>query len=152
VIDPRCELLSRTLAGVVARLEAGADAWEEARKAFAAARETEDVELYVAIEERDLDALRRIVREWASGERTLATHDREVLKRALKAFRQRLKLFRLDAESTVGRGPMSSGRESSIVGVRAPDTYPQEVWDELVRQKRLKDAGNGVYELPPGAD
>ena len=105
--------------------------------------------LGLRIEERDLGTLRLIVRQWASGERPLATHDREVLKRALKAFRQRLKLARLDAESTVGRGPMSSGRESSIVGVRAPDQYPQEVWDELVRQKRLRAAPHGVYELPP---
>ena len=45
---------------------------------------------------------------------------------------------------------MSSGRESGIVGVAAPDQYPQEVWDELVRQKRLVAApDDGIYELPP---
>ncbi len=26
----------------------------------------------------------------------------------------------------------------------------REVWDELVRQKRLLDRGLGTYELPPG--
>lgn len=151
-IDPRCDLLSRILAGVVAQIEAGApkeSAWAEARRALAAAQEKEDVELYVAIEDRDLEALRGILGQWSSGERPLVAHDRDVLKRALKAFRQRLKIVRLDSESSIGRGPMSSGRESTIVGVRAPDQYPQEVWDELVRQKRLIARSNGIYELPP---
>jgi hypothetical protein len=150
-IDPRCDLLSRILADVVAQLQAGASpdpAWAEANRARAAAKEEDDVELFVAIEERDLDALRTIVRQWAAGQRVLPEHDREVLKRALKAFRQRLKLVRLDSESSVGHGPMSAGRESSIVGVRPPDQYPQEVWDELVRQKRLIAGPNGIYELP----
>ena len=39
--------------------------------------------------------------------------------------------------------------QSAIVGVRPPDTYPQEVWDELVRQKRLIEGRDGVYEIPP---
>ncbi|HEX5136416.1 MAG TPA: hypothetical protein VFY93_05560 [Planctomycetota bacterium] len=151
-IDPRCDLLSRVLIDVVAQLQVGAapdNAWAEAKRAFEAAREKDDVELFVAIEERDLDALKRIVWDWQSGKRQLVEHDRDVLKRALKAFRQRLKIVRLDSESTMGHGPMSSGRESSIVGVRPPDQYPQEVWDELVRQKRLIAGRDGVYELPP---
>ncbi|MGQ0613908.1 MAG: hypothetical protein ACT4PV_09250 [Planctomycetaceae bacterium] len=152
MIDPKCDLVSRILTGVVAQLQLGAapeKAWAEASRAFAMAQEKEDVELFVAIEEKDLGALNRIVQQWASGERKLIDHDREVLKRALKAFRKRLNLARLDAESTMGHGPMSSGRESSIVGVRAPDQYPQEAWDELVRQKRLIAGRDGVYELPP---
>jgi hypothetical protein len=28
-----------------------------------------------------------------------------------------------------------------------PATYPQAVWDELVRQNKLKKAGYGQYEL-----
>jgi hypothetical protein len=151
-IDPRCDLLSRILNDVVAQIQVGAapdHAWAEAKRAFEAAREKDDVELYVAIDERDLEALKRIVWEWKSGKRPLVEHDRDVLKRALKAFRQRLKIVRLDSESTMGHGPMSSGRESSIVGVRPPDQYPQEVWDELVRQKRLIAGRDGVYELPP---
>jgi len=152
MIDPRCDLLSRILTDIVAQLQVGAapeQAWAEASRALETAREEDDVELYVAVEDRDFDALRAIVRHWASGERTLAKHDRDVLKRALKAFRKRLKLVRLDSESSVGGGPTSSGRQSSIVGVRPPDQYPQEVWDELVRQKRLVEASDGTCELPP---
>jgi hypothetical protein len=152
MIDPRCDLLSRILKDIVAQLQVGAapeQAWAEASRALAAAREEDDIELYVAVEDRDFDTLRTIVRQWASGERALTKHDRDVLKRALKAFRKRLKLVRLDSESSVGGGPTSSGRESSIVGVRPPDQYPQEVWDELVRQKRLIAASDGTCELPP---
>ena len=152
MIDPRCDLLSRILTDIVAQLQVGAapeQAWVEASRALAAAREEDDIELYVAVDERDFDALRRIVRQWASGERELVKHDRDVLKRALKAFRKRLKIVRLDSESSVGGGPTSSGRQSGIVGVRPPDQYPQEVWDELVRQKRLVAAPDGICELPP---
>jgi hypothetical protein len=151
-IDPRCDLLSRILTDVVAELTHGSDperAWAEASRALAAAHEEDDVELFVAVEDKDADALRAIVHGWVSGERTLCKHDRDVLKRALKAFRKRLKIVRLDSESTIGGGPMSSGRESSIVGVRPPDQYPQDVWDELARQKRLIAGHDGVYELPP---
>ena len=152
MIDPRYDLLSRILKDIVARLQAGGaaeQAWSEASRALASAQEEDDIELYVAVEDRDFDALRRIVQQWESGERPLTRHDRNVLKRALKAFRKRLKLVRLDSESSVGGGPMSSGRQSGIVGVRAPDQFPQEVWDELVRQERLVAEPDGIYELPP---
>jgi hypothetical protein len=78
----------------------------------------------------------------------LPVHDRNLLKRALKAFRKRLRIVRLDSESSVGGGPMSSGKESSIVGVRAPEQFPAEVWDLLVKQGRLLEGRDGMYELP----
>lgn len=71
----------------------------------------------------------------------------EELKRALKAFKKRLKLMRLDEESKVGVGPMSGGRPSSIVAITPPNRYPREVWDALVEQGRLKKASQGQYEL-----
>ena len=73
--------------------------------------------------------------------------DPQRLKAALKAFRKRLKLTCLDNQSRIGVGPFSSGRPSGIVGITPPDQYPQEVWDELVRQGKLKRSGNGQYEL-----
>ncbi len=71
---------------------------------------------------------------------------KEELKEALKAYKKRLKLARLDDESRLGHGPMSRGGQSGIVGVRAPDQFPKEIWDELVRRGRLKYGGNGLYE------
>jgi len=70
------------------------------------------------------------------------------LKNALKAFKKRLKLARLDDESRLGHGAMSSGGRSGIVAIPAPPRYPQPVWDELVRQGKLRRAGQGLYELP----
>ncbi len=69
------------------------------------------------------------------------------LKNAMKAFKKRLKLARLDDESRLGHGAMSTGGRSGIVAIPAPDRYPQAVWDELVRQGKLRRAGGGLYEL-----
>lgn len=74
---------------------------------------------------------------------------KEQLKGALKAFKKRLKFTRLDAESQLSKNPLSTGRGSGIVAIMPPVDYPQEVWDELVRQKKLKKAGLGLYELAP---
>lgn len=71
----------------------------------------------------------------------------EELRKAMKAFKKRLKLTRLDAESTLGHGPMSSGRRSEIISIVPPQQYPKAVWDELVRRGRLKYVGQGLYEL-----
>ena len=71
----------------------------------------------------------------------------EELKAAWKAFKKRLKLTQLDDQSRIGVGPMSSGRPSGIIGITPPDQFPQAVWDELVRQGRLKRVGNGQYAL-----
>ena len=72
----------------------------------------------------------------------------EELRKALKAFKKRLKLSRLDDESSLGRGPMSSGRSSGIVAVMPPNQYPKVIWDKLVEQGRLKYSGQGLYQLP----
>jgi hypothetical protein len=72
---------------------------------------------------------------------------KEQLKAALKAFRKRLKLTRLDEESQLSRSPTTSGRGSGIVAITPPGQFPPAVWDELVRQGKLKKAGHGMYEL-----
>ncbi|HEX3654305.1 MAG TPA: hypothetical protein VHV55_00790 [Pirellulales bacterium] len=72
----------------------------------------------------------------------------EVLKSAYNAFKKRWKLTRLDAESRIGRSPLSSGGNSSIAGIVPPDQFPRAVWEELAKQGRLKNAGQGFYSLP----
>jgi hypothetical protein len=71
----------------------------------------------------------------------------EQLKAALKAFKKRLKLTRLDAASKITKNPLSSGRGSGIIAINPPYEFPPEVWDELVKQGKLKRAGGGTYEL-----
>lgn len=72
---------------------------------------------------------------------------KDELKLALKAFRKRLKVTRLDDESRLGYGPMSGGGKSSIVAIQPPNQYPKSVWDQLVAQGKLKYSGHGMYEL-----
>ena len=153
--DPEMTLLSSALAAIAPELgdgPAGEAAWSAARGALShyGVGAHHDAELVAAIEERDTEALRSILSQWASGKRLMLERDRDVLKRALKAYRKRLKVTLLDAESSVAGGPMSAGRRSNIVGIVPPDRYPREVWQELVRQKRLVDRGHGTYELAPG--
>jgi hypothetical protein len=71
----------------------------------------------------------------------------QVLKGALKAFKKRLKVMRLDKESGKITGPLSSGRSSGIVAITPPSQFPPAVWAALVKQGKLRDAGYGTYEL-----
>ena len=73
--------------------------------------------------------------------------DKEELKRAFKAFKKRLKLTRLDAESNLNYQPTSSGKRSDIVAIEPPHGFAQAVWDELVKQGKLKNAKHGMYEM-----
>lgn len=76
--------------------------------------------------------------------------DAEELKKALKAFKKRLKVTRLDAQGQWNRRPVTSGKQAAIVAITPPNQFPQAVWDELVRQGKLKRAGQGMYELVEG--
>ena len=136
-------------------LAAGAsDDWEPVREAMRVVEEVEgdlmevEEDLVLIVETEAREELGELLAAWASGERLRPTHDRGVLKRAVKAFRKRLKLQRLDQESRLG-GPFSKGERSGITGVEPPDTYGPEVWAELVRTGRLIDAGHRILELPP---
>ena len=73
------------------------------------------------------------------------------IRHALKAFKKRLKLTRLDHESKLGYGPMTNGGGPGVVAIMPPHQFPPAVWEELVRQKKLIHFGKGLYELVPGA-
>ena len=72
---------------------------------------------------------------------------KEELRLAMKAFRKRLKLMRLDDESRMGYGPTSSGQKSRVAAITPPDQYSKAVWQELAKQGKLKHAGGGLYSL-----
>jgi hypothetical protein len=82
-----------------------------------------------------------------SGEDRPPPLDKATLKSAMKAFRKRLKLTRLDDESGLGGRALTGGTRSGIAGIRPPDKFPTEVWEELVRQGRLTREGSGLYGL-----
>ncbi len=120
-------------------------AWTTANAALAeyGVSPEDDAELSTVVANRDADGFRAIIEGWQSS-------DRVILKRAMKAYRKSLKVTILDAESSLGDGPMSSGRKSTITGIMPPRRYPIEVWDHLVHQDRLAGGARGIYELPPG--
>lgn len=72
---------------------------------------------------------------------------KEELRLAMKAFRKRLKLTRLDDESGLGYGPMSAGQKSEIVAITPPNQFPKAVWQELANQGKLKQERGGFFSL-----
>jgi hypothetical protein len=80
-------------------------------------------------------------------EATPAGIDPAVLKKAMRAFRKKLKLSILDDESKLGGRYTSGGRKSAIVAIQPPYGYEPAVWQALVADGRLRDTGRGFYEL-----
>ena len=71
-----------------------------------------------------------------------------LLKKALKAFKKRLRLLRQDDESKLGVGPFSGGRSSVVAGIQPPPGFTTEVWEELAEAGRLTRESGGTYSLP----
>jgi hypothetical protein len=74
----------------------------------------------------------------------------EELRKALKAFKKRLKLTRLDADSKVGHGPLSGTGKTEIVSIQPPLGFGKEIWEELAELGYLKRDTIGFYELAEG--
>lgn len=72
---------------------------------------------------------------------------RETCRRALRAFRKRLALTRLDEESRIGgHSALTSGKDSQMSAIVPPSEWPDCVWQELVRQDKLRYVGHGFYQ------
>jgi hypothetical protein len=71
----------------------------------------------------------------------------ETLKSAMKAFKRRLKLTRLDEESQLTRRALTSGQSSAVAAIIPPHEFPKAVWEELARQGKLKYTGGGFYAM-----
>ena len=107
---------------------------------------------------RDTAALAVLVGAVARGEAesidspqqpTAASFDipHQTLKMAMRAFRKRLKLTRLDHESKLVIGPTPSGRKADVDAILPPHEYARQVWEALVAEGQLKAAGQGFYAL-----
>jgi hypothetical protein len=152
VTEAESWLLSTRLRAVATRLASAASAadsdaaWREADDAVAAADAGEDAAVALPVLERDAGELRALIAGWDARRVPLPAWDQAVLKRAMNAYKKRLKLTRADDEVSSSRNPLSRGASSSIVGVRPPEQYPRDVWDLLVAHGRLRDAGHGLLE------
>lgn len=74
--------------------------------------------------------------------------DESNLKRAMGAFKKKLKSIRRDDESRLSGRYTTKGRASTIVAITPPKEFPAAVWEELVRLGRLKKGGQGTYQMP----
>ena len=73
----------------------------------------------------------------------------EELRKALKAFKKRMKLTQLDDDSKLGHSPLT-GNKGKVVSIQAPAGFGREIWDELVEKGFLKRDGVGFFELVEG--
>jgi len=78
--------------------------------------------------------------------------DDATLAAAMKAFRRRLKLVKLDDESAIDlRDPTSKGGPSRITAIEPPREWGPEVWAALVERGQIRRVGAGIYEMVAGA-
>ena len=73
----------------------------------------------------------------------------EDLRKALKAFKKRLKLTQLEEDSRLGKSPLT-GAKSQILSIQPPSGFGREVWEELADKGYLTRDGGGFYALVPG--
>jgi len=73
----------------------------------------------------------------------------EELRKALKAFKKRLKLTQLEDDSKLGHSPLT-GAKSQVVAIQPPMGFGREIWAELAEKGYLKNDGGGFYQLVPG--
>jgi hypothetical protein len=71
------------------------------------------------------------------------------LKRALKAFKKRLKMQQLEEDSRLGRSPLT-GSKTKIVCIQPPLGFGAQVWQDLADAGYLKRDSGGFFELMPG--
>lgn len=71
--------------------------------------------------------------------------DENDLKRAIAAFRKKLKAMQLEQDSKLGRSPLTGKRET-ITAVQPPLGFGKAVWEELARRGDLKYDGGGFYQ------
>lgn len=72
--------------------------------------------------------------------------DEATIKKALQAFKKRLKITQLEEDSRLGRSPLS-GPRSKVAAIRPPLGFAAEVWPRLCELGHLKDDGGGFYML-----
>jgi hypothetical protein len=69
------------------------------------------------------------------------------LKKAMKAFKKRLKLTRLDDDSKLGHSPLTGTNKGRVVAIQPPSGFGRAIWEELADKGLLKRDGTGFYEL-----
>jgi hypothetical protein len=71
----------------------------------------------------------------------------EELRKALKAFKKRLKVTQLDDDSQLTRKPLTGSPKARTVAIQPPAGFGREIWEELAEKGFLKRDTIGFYEL-----
>lgn len=72
--------------------------------------------------------------------------DKEVLKKAFKAFKKRLKVYQEDTGSSAPASHLSRDM-GTITAINPPNQWPKEVWEALAEKGKLKLVGRNLYEI-----
>ena len=95
-----------------------------------------------------LNVLRGLEQDEPEDDDVLPDIPGETLREAMKAFRKRLKLMKLDHESKLGRSPLTGGKDAGFDSILPPEQFPTEVWKVLVAKGELESTGRGFYKIP----
>lgn len=111
-----------------------------------------------AVATRDLDLIDHLIAKMRDPELELPSEEpqvddgveipEDVLRDAMRAYRKRVKLTKLDHESKLARSPLSSGKDADFDAIIPPNQYPPEVWRALVKRGELESTGQGFYKIP----
>ena len=71
-------------------------------------------------------------------------------KKALRAFKKRLKLTQLDDDSKIGGHSPLTGQRTQVTAIQPPTGFGREIWEELAADGILKNDGGGFYLLVDG--
>lgn len=75
----------------------------------------------------------------------LPDFDHDDMVAAMRAFKKRLKLVRLNEESKLGGRYTSGGRTSKADAIEPPSGFDPLIWKALARDGKLTDTGGGFY-------
>ena len=134
--------------------EAGPE-WGQAQKLLVKAK-ADTGAVARAIISRDPEAIRTLILvlrgeaelEAPPTEAPLPEIPDEELRSAMKAYRKRLKLIKLDHESKLGHSPLSTGKGADFESIIPPEQWAPEVWKVLAAKGELESTGQGFYKLP----
>jgi hypothetical protein len=68
-------------------------------------------------------------------------------RKALKAFKKKLKATQLDEDSKLGRSPLSGSGHQRITAIEPPTGFGRTVWEELAAKGYLRRDGGWFFEL-----
>jgi hypothetical protein len=70
-------------------------------------------------------------------------------KKAMKAFKKRLKMHQLEEDSRLGRSH-TTGARNTIVAIQPPVGFPREMWAQLAVKGYLRNDGGNFWCLVAG--